>query len=136
MNDVVINKTQSLQRCIARAREEYAFAGRDFSTSVTHQDAAVLNITRACELTIDLANHLIKVRKLGIPTDTRESFELLEQARLIEPAISQSMQSMVGFRNVAVHDYRQLNTEIVNWVIEEGLNNLLSFADQIRRILE
>ena len=68
MNDIVINKTQSMQRCILRAREEHALAGEDFATSLTHQDAAVLNITRACELAIDLANHVIKVEKLGIPT--------------------------------------------------------------------
>ena len=133
MNDVVINKTQSMQRCIARAREEYETAGKDFATNVTHQDAAVLNITRACELTIDLANHLIKTRKLGIPTDSRQSFELLEQAGLISSELSTRMQSMVGFRNIAVHDYRQLDMEIVSWVIEDGLDDLLSFADLTRQ---
>ena len=93
----------------------------------------MLNITRACELTIDLANHLIKTRKLGIPTDSRQSFELLEQAGLISLGLSRRMQSMVGFRNIAVHDYRQLDMEIVSWVIEDGLDDLLAFADLVRQ---
>lgn len=129
MNDIVVNKTQSMQRCILRAREEYALAGDDFKTAASHQDAAVLNIIRACELAIDLANHVIKVRKLGVPTGTRQSFELLEQASVIAPLLSQRLRSMVGFRNIAVHDYQQLDSDIVVWVINEGLNDLVAFTD-------
>lgn len=136
MNDIVINKIQSMQRCVSRAREEYELAGGDLSSNITHQDAAVLNITRACELAIDLANHLTKVRRLGIPTDSRESFELLANAGFISPDLTRCLQSMVGFRNVAVHDYRELDAGIVNWVIEQGFEDLLTFADEVRRALD
>ena len=136
MNDIVINKIQSMQRCGSRAREEYEFAGGDLSTNITHQDAAVLNITRACELAIDLANHLTKVRRLGIPTDSRESFELLAKAGVISADLTACLQSMVGFRNVAVHDYRELDADIVKWVIERGLDDLLTFADEVRKALD
>ena len=134
MNDVVINKIQSMQRCVVRVREERDLAGGDLASSITHQDAAVLNITRACELAIDLANHLIKVRQLGIPNDSRESFEFLKDAELITPDLTDQLKSMVGFRNVAVHDYVKLDIQIVSWIIEEGLEHLLSFADEIRQI--
>jgi uncharacterized protein YutE (UPF0331/DUF86 family) len=67
MNDVVINKIQNIQRSVRRAREEYQ-ANRDgFASDYTRQDAALLNLLRACEAAIDLANHVIRVRKLGIP---------------------------------------------------------------------
>ncbi len=70
MNDVVVNKVQSIQRCVLRAREEHRDAGGQFLGDYTRQDAAILNITRACEQAIDLANHLIRSEKLGIPTDS------------------------------------------------------------------
>ena len=63
MNDIVINKIQSIQRCIVRAREEYAADPDGFATNFTRQDAAVLNILRASEQAIDLANHLIKTHR-------------------------------------------------------------------------
>ena len=125
-----------MQRCILRAREEYEFAGGDLASNITHQDAAVLNITRACELAIDLANHLTKVRRLGIPTDSRESFELLAKTGFISPDLSGCLQSMVGFRNVAVYDYRELDADIVKWVIERGFDDLLTFADEVRKALD
>lgn len=63
MNDVAINKIQSIQRCVLRAREEYEAALGGFATDYTHQDAALLNVVRACETTIDLANYVIRVHK-------------------------------------------------------------------------
>ena len=77
MNDIVVNKIQSIQRCIERAREEYCDDPEGFDADYTRQDAAVLNILRACEQAIDLANHVIKSRKLGIPNSSAESFDLL-----------------------------------------------------------
>jgi uncharacterized protein YutE (UPF0331/DUF86 family) len=67
-------KVQSIQRCIKRAREESERAGSGFREDYTRQDAAILNITRACEQAIDLANHIIKTHKMGIPTSSRVKF--------------------------------------------------------------
>lgn len=82
MHDVIINKVQSIQRCVKRAREEYSEA-EDFITDYTRQNAAMLNVLRACELAIDLAAFVISQRKLGLPTSSREAFELLRDAGLI-----------------------------------------------------
>ena len=47
-DDVLINKAASIERCVARAREEYASDPATFATNLTRQDAAILNIQRAC----------------------------------------------------------------------------------------
>lgn len=60
MNDIVINKIQNIQRCVRRAREEYQADRDGFAANYTRQDAALLNIVRACETVIDLANHVIR----------------------------------------------------------------------------
>lgn len=129
MNDIVINKVQSIQRCIQRARDEYRLAGELFHTDLTRQDAAVLNITRACEQAIDLANHLIKIGKMGIPTSSTECFGLLAAKRVISTALEEKMAKMVGFRNIAVHEYQKLKIEIVEAVIQKNLDDLLEFTD-------
>ena len=129
MNDIVLNKIQSIQRCILRAREEYAADPDGFDTYFTHQDAAVLNVLRACEQTIDLANHVIKLQKLGIPTSSGESFELLRVAGVIDQNLSEKLQKMVGFRNAVVHHYQRIDTQIVRTVITSGLEDLISFGD-------
>jgi len=129
MNDVVAQKITSIQRCIARAREERQLAGHDFASNHSRQDAAILNITRACEQAIDLANFIIKRKKLGIPPRSRESFSYLAAAGIIPQGLSDSLQRMVGFRNLAVHDYQNINIAIVENVLQQGLNDLLQFSE-------
>lgn len=38
---------------------------------------------------------------------------------------------MVGFRNLAVHDYQELNYNIVESIVTKNSNDLLSFSEQI-----
>jgi len=77
MNDTLIQKIQSGQRCIERTREIYQKNRSTFLWNNDAQDAAVLNLVRVCELSIDMANYVIKRDKLGIPTSSAESFGLL-----------------------------------------------------------
>lgn len=136
MNDVVLNKLQSIQRCARRAREEFAADPKGFDTNFTRQDAAILNVLRACEQTIDLANHVIKSEKLSIPTSSSESFDLLREAGIIEQELAEKLQRMVGFRNTVVHHYQRLDVAIVRSVISSGLDDLLLFSDRIREHLQ
>jgi uncharacterized protein YutE (UPF0331/DUF86 family) len=132
MNDIVINKIQSIQRCCERAREEYSKNPSLFSTDFTLQDSAVLNIIRACEQAIDLANHIIKDNRYGIPTSSAESFELLEKKKIISGDLAEKLINMTKFRNIVIHSYQQVKIEIVKSVILNDLNDLLSFAEKIK----
>lgn len=132
MSEVLAQKITSLQRCIARAREARAEAGANFRTSYNLQDAAVLNVIRACDTAIDLANMLIRQRRLGIPAESRESFAILAREKAIPAELGQRLQRMVGFRNVAVHQYRDLDADIVESVIARNLDDLLDFAQAMR----
>ena len=131
MNEVLAQKVTSLQRCVARAREARAEAGANFRSSYNLQDAAVLNVIRACDTAIDLANMLIRRRRLGIPNESRESFAILSREKAIPVDLGDRLQKMVGFRNVAVHQYRDLDIDIVEAVIARDLDDLLGFAQMI-----
>jgi hypothetical protein len=37
-DDVLLNKAATIERCVARAREEYAAAGAGFATDFTRQE--------------------------------------------------------------------------------------------------
>ena len=128
-------KIASLQRCVARARSLRKAAGPLFRSDFDKQDAAVLNVIRACETAIDLANILIRSRRLGIPTESRESFEILSREHLLRPDLADRLKAMVAFRNIAVHQYRELDLQIVESVIEKNLDDLVEFAETVRLAL-
>ncbi len=64
-DDVLVNKAATIERCVAQAREEYAANPVTFLTNFTRQDAAILNIQRACEAALDMGQHLIRRENWG-----------------------------------------------------------------------
>jgi uncharacterized protein YutE (UPF0331/DUF86 family) len=128
VDDVIVNKVAVLERCVARVREVH---GGDDDASLKdqlRQDSIVLNLQRGCEAAIDLAMHIVRTKKLGVPQESRDAFRLLEGAGVLPPELSANLQRMVGFRNVAVHAYRSLDLGVVRAVVATGLGDLQAFA--------
>jgi uncharacterized protein YutE (UPF0331/DUF86 family) len=132
MSDIAFNKKESIERCIKQVRDYYALPSDiPFEQDFFKQDAVAVNLQRACEQCIDLANHTIKVRKLGLPKDSKESFRLLAERGIIPRDIGQNLQNMVGFRNTLVHQYQRLDLKLMVEVIENHLDELIYFANLI-----
>jgi uncharacterized protein YutE (UPF0331/DUF86 family) len=116
---------------VARAREEYNADPDTFATNFTRQDAATLNIQRACEAALDMGHHIIRRESLGLPQSSRDVFDLLATAHWLEPQLAQSMKHMVGFRDIAVHEYQALQLPIPGNIIERHLDEFLTFSRQM-----
>ena len=127
-DDVSINKAATLERCVARVREEYSGNEANLFSDQTRQDAIILNLQRACEAAIDLAMHRVRLHRLGVPQESRDAFSMLAEAGRLDPVLSGRMAKMVGFRNIAVHDYRSLNLGIVKSIVTERLDDFLAIA--------
>ena len=130
-DDVLINKAASIERCVARAREEYAADPVGFASNFSRQDAAILNIQRACEAALDMGQHLIRRERLGVPQSARDVFALLAQAGWIEAPLAEGLKRMVGFRNIAVHDYQALQLPITVSIIQNHLDDFLRYSQAL-----
>ena len=105
MNDIIDHKIAIIDYSLARIREVYNLAEDNFNTDLTSQDSIIFNLQRACQASIDLANHLNRTLFSQFPGDSRESFEALHKAGLTSAPLVLNLQKMIGLRNVAVHDY-------------------------------
>ena len=128
-DDVLINKSATVERCVARAREEYAFDPASFATNFTRQDAAILNVQRACEAVLDMGQHIVRRESLGVPQSARDVFELLARAGWIDTPLADALKKMVAFRNIAVHDYQSLILPILVSVLTSHLGEFLQFTN-------
>ena len=136
-DDVLLNKAAIIERCIRRIMEEAAAApGLDHPT---HVDALTLNVERACQAAIDMAMHVVAERRLGIPQSNAHAFQLLERDGVIGDDLAKALGGMVGFRNVAIHQYDQIDLDILHWIIKAGHRDWIRLATalgvQIRRSL-
>lgn len=135
-DDVILAKAEIIERCLRRIDEVYAGQPANLLADFTKQDSILLNLERACQAAIDLALRIVRLRSLGLPKETRDAFLLLEQNLIISADLGRSLCAMVGFRNVAVHNYRDLDLEIVERVIRDRLPDLRRFAQLAIRLAD
>ena len=131
-NDVILNKISVIERCMNRVRDVYANDAESLK-DFTKQDSIILNIQRACEASIDLAMHIVAEQKLGLPQTSRDAFDMLHNALIIDENTAKRLKAMVGFRNIAVHDYQTVNIDILQQIVE---NHLGDFTDYTKQILK
>lgn len=134
VNDVILNKIASIERCIKRITEVYDSNPLNLD-DYTKQDSIILNIQRACECSIDLAMHIVSEKKLGIPQNSRDAFEVLEANNIIDKTLSSKLKPMVGFRNIAVHDYQNVNMKVVQTIIEKHLIDFEEYIYAIKKMI-
>ncbi|MBZ0155433.1 MAG: DUF86 domain-containing protein [Alphaproteobacteria bacterium] len=130
--DVVLNKKESIERCIKQIRLYYAMPSELlFEEDSLKQDAIAINLQRAAEQAIDLANHVIRKGKLGLPKESKDSFEILAQSKIIPDDLANKLKGMVGFRNILVYEYQEMDIRIMVDVIEHHLDDLIVFTNHI-----
>jgi uncharacterized protein YutE (UPF0331/DUF86 family) len=66
---------------------------------------------------------IVARERLGIPQDSRHGFTLLEEAGELSPDLADRMRRMVGFRNIAIHDYTKLSRPILESILNERLRD-------------
>ncbi len=128
-DDVSFNKAAIIERSIRRMREEYAMDPE--MVNYTHIDAMTLNIERACQGAIDLAMHIVAAKHLGMPQSTGEAFEILRRQDYITPQLADRMRGMVGFRNIAVHQYQEMELSVLRGIVELGWRDLVDFCSAL-----
>lgn len=124
-----------MKDCLKRIDEEYEQNPKNLF-NYTKQDSIILNLQRAIEAAIDIAMHLCAVFKFGVPQSSREAFDLLEEKKVVSKELAKRLKAMVGFRNIAVHDYQAINLEILKNIIEKDLSDFLEFKDAVLNFLQ
>ncbi len=124
--DVLIEKTNSIQNCLKRI---YDTVKNDLEKvfDLDAQDIIVLNLQRAVQLAIDMASYVVSSERLGTPKSLKDLFQLLENNQYIPHKISSKMQKMVGFRNIAVHDYQAIDPKILKSILSQHLRDFEDF---------
>ncbi|MCD6569824.1 MAG: DUF86 domain-containing protein [Deltaproteobacteria bacterium] len=130
--DIVMAKTAIVQRCLRRIKETTNLDPASLD-DIDKQDIFVLNLQRAVQAVIDLATHVIAYEGLGLPDTLKGNFRLLEEKKIIHNELAEKMEHMVGFRNIAVHDYQSINQEILKAILSKHLSDLEEFYTAILR---
>lgn len=125
---VLNEKLESLRRCIQRVETTCPNTAEQLAESIDAQDIVTLNLTRAVQLTVDIGNHLLSTTDQPAPTTMGDTFRLMHQAGLIDEELADRLRGAVGFRNIAIHSYRDVDWAIVHSICTHRLDDFRNFA--------
>ncbi|QXW29648.1 DUF86 domain-containing protein [Aeromonas sanarellii] len=93
--------------------------------------AAERTLQVSIEACIGVAKHWAKALASHTPQDAYQAFEILAQRGELSPDTLIGWRRIIGLRNALVHDYLNIDPEIIRSVIAQGYSDqLFTFADQ------
>jgi len=126
-------KVAIIQRCLKRIAEVTHLRPETLE-SLDVQDIFVLNLQRTTQAAIDIAAHIIAGEGFGLPGSLKDHFNLLVKNNIISPALGDKMNAMVGFRNIAVHEYQNIDHEILKSILQNNLKDIELYYKTILNI--
>ncbi len=128
---IIREKIESLRRCIARVKSRCPAAVEQLAADIDAQDIVSVNLSRAVQIAVDIASHLIADSDLPPPETMGEAFTRLHEAGVISAALADRMRSAVGFRNIVIHQYRAIDWQIAFAICTQHIGDFEQFAAAI-----
>ena len=126
IDDVLLAKLASIDRCLQRIKKVTDNKPESVE-NIDTQDIVVLNLQRAVQASIDIAALYISKNHLGLPDTLKAHFTMLREVGVISNELCERLEAMVGFRNIAVHQYQEINIKILHTIARKGWEDLISF---------
>lgn len=88
------------------------------------------------ETSVDIANHIVSDRGMRSPTSYADTFKVLFENNVIDSGLLIIMEKMAKFRNVVVHQYEEVDSEIVIIILKKHLGDFDRFKDAVLTYLK
>lgn len=128
---IIERKLDSLQRCLARIHDKTPDTVGKLENDLDLQDVLVLNLSRAVQICVDIAAHILSERRQPPPDTMGQASDLLVREQLLDAPLAERLKRSVDFRNLAVHNYEAINWAIVHSIATRHLQDFEDFARQV-----
>lgn len=133
--EVLITKLESLIRCIHRIKDQNISKLEELEQNIDKQEIIILNLQRAVQLCVDVGNHILLDYRTQTPATMADTFKYLAENMLISKENAEQLSHSVGFRNIAVHQYENIDCKIVFSIITQHLDDFKTFAASIEKLI-
>jgi uncharacterized protein YutE (UPF0331/DUF86 family) len=128
--DVVLAKVSNARACIETVKGLHEVDAPQIEDWM-RLDLTVLNLQRAIEACLDLANHLIAANGWELPRSGGHSIAVLVHNKVVPSVDLDALTSMVGFRNIAVHNYATIDPAVVDTIVSDHLDDILRLTERV-----
>jgi uncharacterized protein YutE (UPF0331/DUF86 family) len=119
-----IEKSQEYIRFLEKIKSEYSV--EEFVKDKMIYGSVERFLHLSIEALIDMGNHIISNEDLGQVDSYRDIPIILFKNKYINKELKDIFIKIIGFRNILVHDYLDIDKEIVYQVLDENLSDIKS----------
>jgi len=128
---LIEEKLESLRRCVGRIEGKRPPSAEVLVADPDLQDIITLNLTRAVQLCVDIATHIIAESEVRAPSSMATTFDALVELGVLKQNTAENLKKAVGFRNIAVHNYQAIDWQIVYDISRRFLDDFRVFAREV-----
>ncbi len=121
--EVIRKRLQRLEAYLDVLQHLARYSEADFLASPERYGSAERFLQLAIEATLDIGTHLVADLHLGPTEASRDVPQRLSEAGVIPPDLRETWIRMIGFRNILVHDYLDLDRHLVYRVLQDHLGD-------------
>lgn len=125
---VIGRKLDQIEHHLERIRSLPDLSLEAFKNDVANQDIFLFNLTQAIQNCIDIATHIVSDEGWGMPGTQSEGFDILKEKGVIQAELTERLVSMVGFRNRVIHEYEELDLDIVYSIWQKRVRDIEEFC--------
>jgi uncharacterized protein YutE (UPF0331/DUF86 family) len=105
----------------------------EYKDDIIRKAACERYVEKIVEAAVDLAFLVIKSRKLKIPEDDLDAFNILLDNKVINSDLAKKMKQAKGMRNILAHQYGKVDDEVVFEAVSKQLvKDVKKFVDAVK----
>lgn len=133
---LALRKISELQTYLGQIREFAGITLQDYKSDWKTQRIVERTLQMIIEACVDLAHHIISDEGMRTPTSYADAFKVLAENRVIDSNLLVTMDRMAKFRNVVVHQYEEVDAEIVIAILRKRLPDLEQYISAVLTYLK
>ena len=133
---LILRKLAELEEYLGQIKEYASITVNRYSKDWKSQRVVERTLQMMIEICADIAGHIISDKGYRVPATYADTFRVLYENGILNKDLFETMEQMATFRNIIVHHYDKIDTEIVIGILKKDLKDFSAYKDAIINILK
>jgi uncharacterized protein YutE (UPF0331/DUF86 family) len=133
---LILRKISELETYQKQIREFADITLQNYKEDWKTQRIVERTLQMMIETCADIANHIISDAEMRVPTGYSDTFKVLFENNFIDKELFSIMEKMAKFRNIIVHQYEEVDAEIVITILKKHLPDFERFKETVLSYLK
>jgi uncharacterized protein YutE (UPF0331/DUF86 family) len=133
---LILRKLAEIEEYLGQVNEYASMTVDRYSKDWKAQRVVERTLQMMIETCADVAGHIISDKGYRVPSTYADTFRVLYENGILNKDLFETMEKMAKFRNIIVHHYDKVDTEIVVGILRKDLNDFSVYKDAIINIIK